>query len=176
MSLWDDVADVHLDGRTVLKYPDPDPDGTAAMWARLHEWRDARRAEAAAAGAAQNDQVYRNHEKPVITQAAEEFDDPMRSLAGMVKLAHKNGWELVELAHAKCFARGKVLLSGERAGQRHPDREIETQWLKIQKSGVGRAVISYTIINGKADSSSTYRSFNGEPMSDAGMKGVINGK
>lgn len=172
-NLWDDVPEVHLDGRTVLQYPDPAPESTAAMW---EKWREDRADRDQLRGAAPDedapDEVYKNHEPPVITLEAEEFDDPCGSLAGYVKLAHGNGWTLVELAHAGCTARGKIIKSGARMGQRHPDRAIDTQWVKLEKAGVGRAVISFTIINDKTDN--VYRSFNGlAGRSDAEMKGII---
>lgn len=173
--LWDDVPDVHLDGRTILAYPDPHPEFTAKVWdrwradlAKRHALRDATPDEDAGAD------VYKNHEPPVITLAAEEFDEPCSPLAAYVKLALQSGWDLVELAHSKCTARGKVIQSGQRAGSRHPDRDIETQWCKLAKPGVGRAIVSYVIINGKTESTSTYRSFNGlAGRADAEMKGLI---
>ena len=174
-SLWDSVPDVHPDGRSIIQYPDPAPESTAAMWDRWRQQQAERRAalsEIPDEDAA--DEVYKNHEAPVITMEAEEFDDPCRSLGVWVKAAHQNGWTIVELAHSRCHAKGKVIKSGDREGQRNPDRGIETQWLKIEKSGVGRAVISYTIINGK--NNGTYRSFNGiAGRSDADMKGILKG-
>lgn len=169
---WDAVPDTYSDGRSILQYPDPDPEGTAAMW---DKWRIERAAKIAIRDEVVDedagDDVYKNHEPPVITSPAEEFDEPTKALAAFVKLAHASGWTLVELAHATCTARGKLVKSGARAGQRNTDREIETQWLKIEKAGVGRAVISYTIINGTTNG--VYRSFNGLHPSDAEMKGII---
>lgn len=172
---WDSVPDVSLDGRSIPRFPDPHPEFTAAVWERWRADQAARKTvhvpEADAA-----DDVYRNYEPPVVTLAAEEFDEPVRPLAGFVKLAHEHGWNIVELAHARSSAKGKVIQSGQRAGERHSDRETETQWIKLEKPGVGRAVISYTIHNGKTDSTATYRSFNGSVRSDADMKAILKGE
>lgn len=171
---WESVPEYYLDGRSKVPFPDPDPEGTAKMW---EEWkadrarRTALRVDAPVVDEDATDDVYKNHEPPVITLEAEEFDDPVSSLASYVKLACGNGWTLIELAHSQCFAKGKTIKSGARAGETHPDREIETQWMKIEKLGVGRAVVSYTIINGKTDS--VYRSFNTLNLSDKDMKAAI---
>lgn len=168
---WDSVPEYYLDGRSKVPFPDPHPEFSAAVWDR---WRADRVPDEPIADVDGASDVYRNYEPPVITLEAEEFDEPIRPLATFVTLAHKSGWSIVELAHSRSFARGKIIQSGERAGERHPDRDTETQWLKIEKSGVGRAVISYTIHNGKAESQATYRSFNGlAGRSDAEMKELI---
>lgn len=172
---WDSVPDVTLDGRSLPSFPDPHPEFTAAVWER---WRadQAERKAVHVPEADEADDVYRNYEPPVVTMAAEEFDEPISSLGAYVKRAVSNGWTIVELAHSRSSAKGKVIKSGQRAGERHPDRSTETQWLKIEKPGVGRAVISYTIHNGKTDSTATYRSFNGSVRSDAEMKAIMEGK
>lgn len=175
---WDSVPDVTLDGRSIVPYPDPDPEGTARMWER---W-NAERAERTAMRASSPDEdappdVYRNYEPPAITMEAEEFDEPISALAGVLKLAVGAGWSIAELAHSTSEAAGKVIQSGTRAGERHPDRSTETQWVKLEKPGVGRAVVSYTIHNGKTDSTATYRSFNGlAGRSDAEMKSILKGE
>ncbi len=173
--LWDSVPNIYSDGRSMVPYPDPAPESTARMWAQWREEQAARKAlrnvevdEDAA------DDVYKNHEPPVITQKAVEFDEPNRALGTYVKDAISGGWTLVELAHAKATARGKVIKSGAKAGQRNTDREIETQWMKVEKVGVGRAVVSYTIFNGK--SNSVYRSFNGQVQGDKEMKAILKGE
>lgn len=173
---WDSVPDVTIDGRSIPPYPDPDPEGTAAMWAR---WKGERLELLRARNGIQDedsaDDVYKNNEPPVLTLEAEEFDDPCNALGSAIKLAHANDWQLVELAHSRATARGKVVKTGERAGQRNKDWEIETQWVKLEKVGVGRAVISYTLVNGTTYN--VYRSFNGlAGRSDAEMKGLIKGE
>ena len=172
---WDSVPDVSLDGRSIPRFPDPHPEFTAAVWERWRADQAARKAVFVPEADA-GDDVYRNYEPPVITMAAEEFDEPISALGTYVKLALGSGWTLVELAHARSAARGKVIQSGQRAGERHPDRQTETQWIKLEKPGVGRAVISYTIHNGKTDSTATYRSFNGTVRSDADMKAILRGE
>lgn len=170
---WGEVADVSLDGRSIVPYPDPHPEFTAAVWDR---WRAERAARLATVVPDENagDDVYKNNEPPVITLEAEEFDEPCSALAGYVKLAHSSGWTIAELAHSKATARGKIIQSGERAGQSNPDWDIETQWLKIEKPGVGRAVVSYTLVNDKTYN--VYRSFNGlAGRADKDMKELIKG-
>lgn len=170
---WDSVPDVSLDGRSVVPYANPDPEGTALMWERWKADRevrvDARQAEPDEDAGSD---VYKNNEPPVITLAAEEFDEPCNALGSALKLAHSSGWTLVELAHSRATARGKVVKSGAREGQRNKDWDIDTQWIKLEKSGVGRAVISYTLVNGATYN--VYRSFNGMAgKSDAEMKGIL---
>lgn len=170
---WSNTPGFTLDGRSTVPYPDPDPQGTAEMW---RAWKVDRTARRAASSAVPDedaaDDVFKNHEPPIITREAEEFDDPISALASWMKTAHANGWKLHEMSHAFCHAKGKMIKSGAKEGQFNPDREIETQWIKIEKSDVGRAVISYTIINGKTYS--CYRSFNGlAGRSDAEMKEIV---
>ena len=170
---WASVPDVSLDGRTILPYPDPDPVGTASMWARWKEERAIHKAGGVVVSDEDGaDDVYKNNEPPVTVLEAEEFDDPCNALGSAIKLAHANGWQLFELAHSRATARGKVVKTGERAGQRNKDWDIETQWVKLEKAGTGRAVISYTLVNGATYN--VYRSFNGlAGRSDAEMKGLI---
>lgn len=170
---WDSVPDMTLDGRSIPPYPDPDPEGTARMW---EKWREDRARRAGSKGAEADEdaaiEVYKNNEPPIILQGPEEFDEPCSALASFVKLGHANDWNLVELAHSTATARGKIIKSGDRAGESNPDWTIETQWVKIEKLGMGRAVISYTLVNGKTYK--TYRSFNGlAGRSDAEMRELI---
>jgi hypothetical protein len=174
---WDAVPDMTLDGRSIVPYPDPDPEGTAKMW---DKWRADREERTAAPVSADDDEdaaieVYKNNHPPLITQSAEEFDEPCSALGSFVKLAHAHDWDIVELAHSRAAARGKVIKSGERAGESNPDWDIETQWLKVEKGGVGRGVVGYTLINGKTYK--VYRSFNGlAGRSDAEMKSILKGE
>ena len=170
---WDAVPDMTGDGRSIVPFPDPDPEGTAKMWAA---WREDHEQRTALRDVVVDDdepiEVYKNNEPPVITQSAEEFDEPCSALGSFIKLAHTHGWDIVEIAHSRATARGKVIKSGERAGQFNPDWDIETQWLKIEKAGVGRGVVSYTLVNDKTYN--VYRSFNGlAGRSDAEMRGLI---
>lgn len=175
--LWDDVPNVTTDGRSLPEFPDPHPEFTAAVWDR---WRADQAARVAAVPVADPDadganDVYKNNEPPVITLEAEEFDEPCNALGSAIRLAHANGWTLVELAHSRATARGRVVKSGAREGQRNKDWDIETQWIKLEKSGVGRAVISYTLVNGATYN--VYRSFNGMAgRSDAEMKAILKGE
>lgn len=104
-----------------------------------------------------------------ITQEAEEFDDPIPTLAAWVKLANANGWEILSLAHALSFAEGLPYLSGAKEGVKRGDREIEVQWAHFRK-GKDRASVLYTLINGKTYGAQTARLFNGEAQGDADMK------
>lgn len=172
---WGDVPDVRVDDRGNVIYEDPGAESTALMWDSWREWRNARARAAKLAEEASQDSVFKNHETPTITLEAEEFDDPIPALARVVKLGVGSGFNIVELSHSKCHAVGKVIKSGERMGSRHPDRDIETQWVKLEKEGRGRALVSYTIVNDKVDSTATYRSFNGTVRSDAEMKTLLGG-
>lgn len=110
----------------------------------------------------------------IITQPAEEFDEPCGPLASYVSLGAKAGWSIHTLAHALSFQKGMPFKSGAKAGQVRPDRSTDLQWLFLEK-GSDRAVIAYVITNGKAVSTSTHRSFNGIRLSDAEMKEKIRG-
>lgn len=174
-SSWDDVPDLTLDGRSMVPYPDPDPEFTAQVWDRLraeHAERDRRRAEKAEAPP----EVYSGYEMPVITQAAREFDEPIRPLAGWVKLALANGWKLIKLAHALSTMRGKEFAGGEKAGTRRPDRDVELQWAFFEKAGVGRIAVSYPIFNGTVNGTGVARRFNGKSYSDADLRRIVKGE
>lgn len=168
---WDDVPDIAPDGRSLIEFPDPHPEFTAEVWER---WRADR---AARAGVEEIDpdadpdahSAYKDYHPAQVTQEAEEFDEPCSSLAGWVKRAHASGWEIVELAHALSSSEGKPYGSGEKAGQPRPTREVDLQWLKIEKAGVGRGLIVYPVVNGKVLGTRVSRRFNGSVMSDKEM-------
>jgi hypothetical protein len=150
--------------RSVIEYPDPSPETTAAAWAHLRAERNARHE------AQDDDDEY----DIVITHPAEEFDDPCRPLAAYVKLAHANGWEIVTLAHALAFQKGKPFKSGANEGSDRPDVHYDTQWLFARKGGK-RVVVSYTIANGEPRGTLTYRRCNGKRYADAALKNLIKG-
>lgn len=110
----------------------------------------------------------------IITQPAEEFDDPCGPLAAYVKLANRNGWTIHTLAHALSVKKGVPFKTGPRAGEPRPDSHTDLQWVFLEKPG-NRAVIAYVITNDKVVSAATYRSHNGTRLSDAEMKEVIRG-
>lgn len=101
----------------------------------------------------------------VITREAEEFDDPISPLARVVARAHKEGWQLHTLAHAYSTAHGKAPKSGPRKGIVPAPKDQELQWAFFEKPGVGRAVVSYLIVEGNVNSGRTYRSLNGRRVS-----------
>lgn len=176
---WDDVPDVTVDGRSMVPFPDPAPELTAAMWDRWRADRAARRKAVAPQpedGDEDASSPFKGWEYPVITKPAEEFDEPCSSLGGWVKLAHASGWTLVELAHAFSTAKGKPFATGNKAGTIRGDRNMEIQWLKIEKAGVGRAVIAYPLNNGKTEGTRVYRSFNGQRYNDADMRKIVKGE
>lgn len=167
-TLWDDVPDIELPRhliRSKVPFPDPDPEFTAAVWERLRAARNA-----------SHEEVSDDEYEITVTHAAEEFDEPCKALATFVSLAHKNGWRIVNLAHAFAFAKGKPFKSGANEGQPRPDQNIETQWLYAEKEGVGRIAVSYTIVNGVARGNMTVRGFNGARYSDRDFKAIIKGE
>lgn len=158
--------------RTELLFKDSDPEGTARMWEKIRADRLARQA-ALAAEAAEVGQV---QESPVtVTLEAEEFDEPIKPLATLVSVAHKNGWEIVSLAHSKAFEKGKPVKTGARAGQMNPDKHHECQWVHLSKTGVGRIAVYYSIINDVPRGDTVSRRFNGERYSDRALKAIIKG-
>ena len=105
----------------------------------------------------------------VVTREAEEFDEPVSALAKVVARAHKAGWQLHTLAHAYSTAHGKPTKSGPRKGIVPAPKNQELQWAFFEKPGVGRAVVSYLIVEGMVNSGRTYRSLNGRRVSDADL-------
>lgn len=171
---WDAVPDVYTDGRSILQYPNPAPELTAKMWEKQHAYR----AEMRAADEVVSDdsEVYMGYEAPIVYEIATEFDDPCRPLAGLVKLAHGNGWELVELSHALSFMKGKAFAGGDKAGQRRPDRRTDLQWAKLQKSGVGRILLCFPVVNDAVVSANVMRRFNGLLHGDRDMRKILKGE
>lgn len=168
-SIWDEPEpeETRWLRRSVPDYPNPAPEITAQAYATLR----AQRAERQAAL-----EVDDSEYEIVITHEAEEFDDPIRSLAGVVKLAHANGWRIHTLAHAYAFAKGKPFKGGANEGQPRPDQEIETQWLYAEKPGVGRLSVAYEIVNGVVRNTNTTRRFNGNRYGDRELKAIIRGE
>ena len=178
---WGSVPDVDETGRSILPYPDLHPEFTAAVWERQHKYREDKRAEAAAKDNTLNDEedvnsAYKDYHPPTITREAEEFDDPCSALATWVKRAVENDWELVELAHAESISEGKPYGTGAKAGQDRPTRNVDLQWIKIQKEGVGRALIVYPVIDGKVYGTRVSRRFNGQHYGDADMQKILKGE
>ena len=138
---------------------------TARMWENLRAARNATHEET-------SDEEY----EITITETAEEFDDPIRALAGFAKLAHANGWTIHTLAHSRAFAKGKPFKTGANEGTSRPDQEIETQWLYLEKRGVGRISVGYEIVNGVVRGTGTTRRFNGRRYSDKDLKAIIKGE
>lgn len=176
---WDSVPDVGLDGRTRPKHPALAPGGLG--W---HEFFQKLKAEgvigygdAKARKAAESDdqdstnpmKVYKDYAPIQLTQPAEEFDDPCGPLSNYVKLGLKNGWELISLAHSRSFAEGLPYASGQKEGAKRGDRDIELQWVHFKRDG-NRASILYTLFNGIVYGTAVRRYFNGEALSDSGMK------
>lgn len=172
---WDDVPDVHPDGRSIIAFPDPHPEFTAGVWDRLRADRKARLGLKDVDPDEDPDarSAYKDHYPARVTQEAEEFDEPCSALATWVKLAHKQGWEIVELAHAVSVSEGKPYGSGAQAGELRPTRNVDLQWLKIEKAGVGRGLVVYPVVNGKVLGTRVSRRFNGSMVSDAEMKEVV---
>lgn len=170
MSLWDDVPDIEIPRHLIRSkppFPDPAPELTAKVWER---WRAERQAHLHPTE--ESDEEY----EVTVTREAEEFDEPIKALATFVSLAHKSGWEIVELGHALAFAKGKPFKSGANEGKPRPDQEIETQWLYARKPEVGRIAVSYTIVNGTVRGNMTSRSYNGTKYSDRDFKAIIKGE
>lgn len=189
-SMWDDVEDIDIATpapvipdiperpdysiRTELIYKDADPEGTARMWENLRLERAARHAVEDAAAAAS--EAGEEESDITITLPAEEFDDPIKPLAGVVSLAHKNGWEIVSLAHSMAFEKGKPFKTGARAGQVRPDMTHECQWVHLKKPGVGRVAVYYSIVNDVPRGNAVARRFNGNRYSDRELKAIIKGE
>ena len=180
--IWDDVPTESYraeDGRTVSPYKTFGPkDQPGVSW---HEYFAAIRAQCHDPEAEEEDDeeyeivITQDDEEYeiVITQEAEEFDDPCSPLATWVKRAHTAGWSIHTLAHAFSTQKQKPFKSGERAGQPRPDRNYEAQWLFVEKKGVGRATVYYLLNNGKVESVSTTRSFNGRRVSDKELQEIL---
>lgn len=164
--LWDDV--VVPGDRSKPLYPDPDPEGTARMWERWRADRAARRAALAKAQGADNDEEF----APVVTLEAEEFDEPVSALASIISTAHKAGWSIVSIAHSQAFEKGKPFKTGDKAGQLRPDRELECQWVHLER-GKQRAVVYYDLVNGITRSATTLRRINGVRYSDSEFKAKL---
>lgn len=166
---WDNLPEVRA--RVGIRYPGPDPEGVARAWKKIEE-------EKAAAKTLIQERpptIFPGYENPVITLAAEEFDDPCQSLSGYVKLALANGWTLVTLSHSKAFLEGRAFESGQKAGIIRPDRDVEIQWAHFEKKGTGRAVVYFTLSDGKPKSSDAIRRLNGKRFSDSDMKKILKG-
>ena len=169
--IWDDVPTESYraeDGRTVSPYKTFGPKNQPGVsW---HEYFAAIRAQYHDPEAEEEDD---EEYEIVITQEAEEFDDPCSPLATWVKRAHAAGWSIHTLAHAFSTQKQKPFKGGERAGQPRPDRNYEAQWLFVEKKGVGRATVYYLLNNGKVESVSTTRSFNGRRVSDKELQEIL---
>jgi hypothetical protein len=149
--------------RTVPPFPDPDAEGTAAMWARLRAERDASQVE-------EDDSEY----DVTITQAAEEFDEPISTLAAYLKLGNQHGWEILTLSHSKAFSKGKPFKSGANEGTSRPDQDIEAQWVHLRKDN-DIVEIYVDIVNGVPRGASTVRRLNNQKMADRDLKNYIKG-
>lgn len=167
---WDSVPDVDETGRTICPYPTTAPGGESwhDYFTRYREQQKAL-TEEPEPEEDEGEAVFKDYGPVTISREAEEFDEPISTLATWIKAAHKGGWEILSIAHAESFAEGKPIASGERAGQPRPDYNIDTQWAHF-KRGKDRASVIYTIINGKTRGSRTGRYFNGERLGDADMK------
>jgi hypothetical protein len=107
-----------------------------------------------------------------VTDAAEEFDDPIGPLAQYVKLAHANGWTIHALGHSKAFAKGKPFKTGANEGQPRPDQHIEQQWgYFVRDRNV--VEVSYMIVNGTPRGNMTVRRLNRVAMADRDLKNAI---
>jgi len=181
---WGAVPDVHTDGRSILPYPDLHPEFTAGVWERQKAYRAQKRAELDAKDNTLNhgdddedvNSAYKDYYPPTVTKEAEEFDDPCSALATWVKRVVEGGWELVELAHAESISEGKPYGSGDKAGQIRPTRNVDLQWIKAEKEGVGRVLISYPVIDGKVYGTRVSRGFNGSLYGDADMQKILKGE
>lgn len=178
---WDAVDDIEIEPvfvrpdyskRTELLFTDSDPDGTARMWAKIREDRLARQASLLAEA---EDHGKADEFAVVVTAEAEEFDEPIKPLATVVGLAHKNGWDIVSLAHSQAFEKGKPVKTGARAGQMNPDKHHECQWVHLSKAGVGRIAVYYSIINDVPRGDTVTRRFNGERYSARDLNAIIKG-
>lgn len=167
---WDSVPNVDLDGRTINPYPTTHESGMswAEYFAKMRAEQKALR-EPEPEDEDEGAVVFKDYGPVVVTQEAEEFDDPISALAAWVKRAHAGGWEILSIAHALSFAKGKPFGSGEKEGQPRPDFNIDTQWAHF-KRGKDRASVIYTIVNGKTRGDRTNRYFNGEPVGDKEMQ------
>lgn len=174
---WDDAPDMAADGRSLVPYPDPHPEFTTGVWERWKADRAARRGDKPSEeDDEETGSAFKDYYPPQITHEAEEFDDPCSTLATWVKRAVQAGWEIVELAHAQSISEGKPYGSGARAGEPRPTKQVDLQWLKVQKAGVGRALIVYPVVDGKPYSARVTRRFNGVVMSDAEMQRKLRGE
>lgn len=166
---WDTVEEAEPDWRirSRLRFPDADPEGTAAMYERFREERRARRE----AEAEDDDTKY----DWVISLRATEFDEPCGPLATYVKLAAKQGWEIVELGHSQAWRHQPPVATGDNAGRERPDEHVERQWLYAQR-GHERMVVSYELTgvdHDKVRGQNTVRRINGVNYSDAEMKAKV---
>lgn len=175
---WEDVPDpepeeddepeeVHVaidySVRTKPKYPS-DPAALEAYFARRKAAREAAALEAGAADYS-----------IVITQPAEDFTSPISALASYAKLARENDWEVVKMAHSKALEPGKPIKSGPKEGQMNPDKEIEQQWIFLER-GRERIIVCYELANGKTVGGRTLRRLNGVRLGDASLKAIIKGE
>lgn len=168
---WDDVPDIAPDGRSLVPYPDPHPEFIAGVWGRHRVDKEARQGAMEGDPDADADahSAYKDYYPAKVTQEAEEFDEPCSALATWVKRAHANGWDIVELAHALSVSEGKPYGTGAQAGEPRPTRHVDLQWLKIEKTGVGRGLIVYPVVNGAVLGARVSRRFNGQVMGDKEM-------
>lgn len=174
---WDSVPDVDETGRSFVPFPDPNPEFIAGVWDRWHSTLERRQAaEKREALSDDSLEVFQGYEAPVIVEPATEFDDPCRPLAGLIKLAVANGWEIVEIAHAVSTMKGKPYSGGEKEGQFRPDRTTDLQWAKFEKASVGRILLSFPIVNDEVRSTNVVRSFNGRRYGDRDMRKVMKGE
>lgn len=150
--------------RSTIKYPDPAPELTARAWANLRAERNARNA------ATEDDTEF----DIVITQSAEEFDDPISTLAAYIKLAHQHGWEILSLAHSFAYAKGKPFKSGANEGQVRPDQHHETQWTHLRRDN-DIVEVYVSIINEEPRGNLTVRRLNGLKIADRDLKNYIKG-
>lgn len=168
---WGAVPNVDTTGRTIPEFPTVHPSGVTwkDYFARMAAERKARSQPDPEEDTDDETAVFKDYGPVTIIRPAEENDEPVSALAAWVKTAHSNGWEILSIANALSFAKGKPYATGEKAGQPRPDYNVDTQWAHF-KRGKDRASVIYTIINGTARGTRTGRFFNGERLSDAEMK------
>lgn len=167
--LWDTLPEYAPDGRKQNPFR---TDGPAHMpnltWHEYFQWIKGKTIDTEAVEEEEEEVEY----DIVITQEAEEFDEPTSALATWVSRAHKAGWEISSLAHAFSEQEQPPFKSGTRAGEARPRREYEAQWLHAKKGG-HRASFYYLLNQGKVVAGKASRHYDGQVKSDAEMKTLI---